>query len=1461
MNKDWLILVEKFDLESARTKFQDICESLYKKIFPEKQPRTVRINQGDGGIDIFIGEIGLEPVEIIQCKFFVNGFGEAQKSQIRESFKTAIESTEFDTKSWTLCIINILDLQQNKWWSSWKNNVENKYNLSNQFIKLKDGNELVNLLKQFNLYNTAFEIEDSIKIDEIHKEIVKKNITPEIDIKAILKNTSYALLQVKNYIENKTSTHIQRTETELIYNWINTDLPISKKNVLVLKGEKGLGKSAILKDLLKKLDKESYVVLGIKADKFYCTSISELEKKLFNEQLTFDRIIKNTEEKKDKLIVLIDQVDAMSLTLSSSREFIETYIRLISLLQENKNTRIILSSRSYDLKYDAELSIYNSDVYTTVSLNLLSIEDVKKTLSEFKINCSSAKILELLRTPNHLDIYCRIFESGFKKNIDTISTLKELYDQLWKKYISPLKDLNLKKLIYKVSQRMYNEQRISIGNIYEDDFYSEIQYLSSHSLLIEYNKEIQFFHQTFYEYCFAKQFVENKEDLENYILENEQSLYVRSVIKMVLEYLREYDITTYHGKIKNILHSKVYRFHIKSLIISELGLIKNPSKQEKEIVTNIILKNVEYEEVFVSSIFSKDWIQLFISEDIPKSYFFVQNNGNSEEEFNLLKEKKFNYNWLMFRNNMNECPLIILDYLDKLDFENKNNFVNRLLIQIEDWFDPRILYYFEKYIPFEKESKGKRDNFWYYEILKKIFSINKEYGYEKMTKPILDAYENYDYDDYDDYDDSFKHNLNSTLEEFYKLSPKETFKFLFELYQQVSEETKMPYFNYENISTTLYSSSRFTDFEGSYITRGEKNIESYLYEFIENCNTNYISDFYNNFKNTDNVQILKLLVKGLNTNPIDHKDKIIELIEILNKKNIFGGSDDNFQLLLRKIISNVYEHLVESQINIINPIILGIRTKYDYNIWTNNGIKKAYLGSFGKKKYLFIKSLPIEKIKKNDSLHKTYQELERKFGEINHNKALHVSSVTTSGIGAPLNKSAYDKMDLGSWKKSMLKYNENYKEWHKGDIHEHSTAFRDRVKEHPSSFYIFIDQLFEDNKVSRQYIIKGIDGLIDGDYDPDKVKTLYKKFISLNLSNTLYKSMLNHQAKYFVKNRNIDLDIVNYLQGVVINYPNKEKKINPTKPLYDAINSIRGSALHTLMFCYYDNNFEEIIFSTIEEVIHNSICNDSLKVMILHGLAYLNYLNIERAFKIFVELTKTDDIEILKSSLNTGQYFNNKYHNDMTYYFEILLNTPEIHKQSYVLISSWLLGLDDDKKLYGEFIKTGKDAKLCAIGVAEKFLINEDDATINKDALFILCELVNEPNEEVASKYSDVILRKFKPSNFTVFLDFLKEYSKSQSCKNESNYFLQYLLQCSKDYPKECIELLENMNFSSIPNIQERGYYDKEPVQLILGIYSKLVSEVNKEKTLINKALGIFDSMLRHVHLRSTANQAIETIV
>jgi hypothetical protein len=1449
MNKDWFLLVEKYGFVGARDKFESICETLFKQIYPDKYVKTVRANPGDEGIDVLIGEIGMEPIDVIQCKFFPNSFDQSQKAQVKKSFNSALDSNKFEVKSWTLCLINVFDIDQHIWWNKWKSDQIINRGLDKNFISLKDGNDLIDLLKLYDLYTTTFELENSLKITDIHDVVFKGK--KNFDLKKILQNASYSLFQVKNYLEKNKESHIVRKETEQIYNWIISDLSDNKKNILVLNGEKGIGKSTVLKDLydIVSLDRK-YNILGIKADKFYANSIKELESKLFINDVSFNDLINEVNTKKENLIVIIDQIDALSLTLSSNREYIQTYNRLVAELINEKNIRIIISTRSFDLEYDAELSVYNSNEFTKVKADLLTVEEVHKALTIFKIQCNSNKLLELLRTPNHLEIFCKL-ENRDKLNLDTISTLKDLYDTLWKQHISSNPNLDLKKILFDVSAKMYSEQRITINNIFNDNFYKEIFYLNSNQLLIEENKELHFFHQTFYEYCFAKQFVENGGDLEEYIIENDQSLYVRSVIKMVIEYLREYDIRRYHSILSNILISENYRFHIKTLLLSDLGTVQNPVSLEKELVVDVILKNEDYEEVFISAVNSQGWIDFFIEENVPEKYFNVTIEDNSDDD---KKEKLSNYNWFLFANNINNNTISILEYLTlSIDFEDKDDFISRLLMRIDNWADVKLLHYFDAYVSYNKEI-NRRDNFWYYEILKKIFFSNEKYVFNKLINPIKETFNE------NGFSNSFSYDLNSIIEEIYKVNPQTTFQFLLEILNDIVEESKVSYFEYKAIETSLYKSFKIIDNDRA--SNNSDEIEDYLYKHIESQNEVYIRQFYFKYKKHNSVPILKVLVKGLNSNSKVFTSEIVELIKILDKKNVFNGSDDEFQLFVRLLISTTYIYLDLVQKTFINEVLINIKSKYDIYLYTDReGKRKFSLQSFGKKKYLFIKSLPKSEVKANSKLNKNYQELERRFGDLDHKRALDTSRLTSGSVKAPLSQQAYLNMNLKSWEKSMFKYDENYRstEFLKGGLQEHSTEFKKVVTQNPDKFFYFIYTLFDNSKTHISYISSGIDGLIDARFDPAKVKTLFKKLIKLNLDD-LNISYTIWKSRYFFETKTADSEIILFLSNIALNYTVLEKEYNADNPLLNSINSVRGSAVHYLMDGCYENDYEEIIFSTIEKVIENPLCNNSVKVDIINRIAMLNYLNLERAFNIFIKLTYTDNVDLLKHSLNSAQYFNNKFHYEMHPYFYKVMSVKEIHKDCYVIVSSWLNDWIDDKELYDHFVAISDEAKLCALKVAEEYLFQNEK--INPKAISILFQFLQEKGGEFSSKYSGIILRKFKRDHFIESFNFLEAYSQSLLCKEEPRYFFDLLIECSKNYPTECLVLLLKMDFSLSSNkIQKRGYYDKEPIQLVLAIYSKLVSENKKDKTQIKIALDVFDNMLKHRFLRNNANNAIELIL
>jgi hypothetical protein len=108
-----------YGVAGAREKFEDLVAQLVKG----EQPKAdkVRIMQGDGGIDVHVGEL-TNPggIDVYQCKFFPQGLDESQKGQIRKSFQGCRDSDQFTTKKWTLCLPVDLSVDEKRWFEEWR---------------------------------------------------------------------------------------------------------------------------------------------------------------------------------------------------------------------------------------------------------------------------------------------------------------------------------------------------------------------------------------------------------------------------------------------------------------------------------------------------------------------------------------------------------------------------------------------------------------------------------------------------------------------------------------------------------------------------------------------------------------------------------------------------------------------------------------------------------------------------------------------------------------------------------------------------------------------------------------------------------------------------------------------------------------------------------------------------------------------------------------------------------------------------------------------------------------------------------------------------------------------------------------------------------------------------------------------------------------------------------------------
>ncbi len=126
--------------------------------------------------------------------------------------------------------------------------------------------------------------------------------------------------------------------------------------------------------------------------------------------------------------------------------------------------------------------------------------------------------------------------------------------------------------------------------VYVLDEYSEaLSILASEGIVCVQDDSIRFFHESFFDYAFARSFVRSDRDLIQWFLNDEQHLFRRSQVQQVLEFLRGHqaDRMRYRQTLKDILGRSEIRFHIKRLVLDWLGALSNPTRDEWHIVEGL----------------------------------------------------------------------------------------------------------------------------------------------------------------------------------------------------------------------------------------------------------------------------------------------------------------------------------------------------------------------------------------------------------------------------------------------------------------------------------------------------------------------------------------------------------------------------------------------------------------------------------------------------------------------------------------------------------------------------------------------------------------------------------------------------------------------------------------------------------------------------------------------------------
>lgn len=241
-------------------------------------------------------------------------------------------------------------------------------------------------------------------------QISLKNQFSDDDLKAVIRDCTATIKQYKNTFGN-TNCHIRRQITDEIIEWLcNSN---SDERFSVLLDQAGMGKTVLVRDLVELLEKKEAPVLAIKADTI--SDIKSLDE-LHDVLGIPDRIkrVLGQLSLAGNVVLIIDQIDALSLSLAHDQTALNVIINLVAKVRLNPNIKILITCREFDFKTDARL--VNLDVKKKFEIHKLNESEIKQVLNLVGIEYSSltTSLKTLLQVPLHLDLFTRIVEKSGK---------------------------------------------------------------------------------------------------------------------------------------------------------------------------------------------------------------------------------------------------------------------------------------------------------------------------------------------------------------------------------------------------------------------------------------------------------------------------------------------------------------------------------------------------------------------------------------------------------------------------------------------------------------------------------------------------------------------------------------------------------------------------------------------------------------------------------------------------------------------------------------------------------------------------------------------------------------------------------------------------------------------------------------------------------------------------------------
>jgi hypothetical protein len=1217
---------------------------------------------------------------------------------------------------------------------------------------------------------------------------------------------------------------IEREKINEISDWIKSDIENDSQKICVITGDAGTGKTNFLTQVYNRLKKGNIPALALKADQIDFKSLIELKKKN-NFSDSIDMLFSKLSDEFDVSVLIIDQLDALSLSLSKDRKQLARYTELLLLISRIQKVKIIVSCRKFDLYSDINLSHLRN--YKTFEVGKFTNNEVDEILLEKGIEPSSisddTKIV--LKTPLYLSIFILVTDEQ-KSSYDAlpeISSIHDLYEKLWNLLLEKAearKD-QLQELIYSISQEIYDRQSLQIGeHLFKDNYLDELTLLKSFGIVQSQRKKISFFHQTFFDYTLARLFVSKQKHISNYLIENTiQGLYQRSRIKAILDYLWYSDEDFFIEECDTILFGKKFKIHIKHLVLNILGNISTENKEVEHLVKRV-LDETSLGIAFSNGIINLNWVN-FITTKYELNYDSKHISKIVTRICQRFKESE---------------PNTIIDFIDKYQKHLDKGQVVWCLTKCPKTYNKTFIRLFDKYKttfyeqPYAlsivlKKGTSSGDLSFVSNVLIEQVKFNKE-----NNKEYLDYH--------------FKELIEAFAEkDLYRGTDLVISVLNLICLQNLIEHPKYEYLKIDRAFLEYYGEK-------------ENDNHSFLYDLcidliLKINDTELIQSKLSELINSNYEICTKIALEVISKDPEKLCNSGLDLLKGKVILKEFNNGDNHYQYVVGKMIKEIFPFLKET--DQLDTFELIMKTP-EASVKLYKNYSKYYMKETLESRYHLLTVLPSWFIQRDIQRYKQFQEFVRRFGLFEWEKPKGIGVSISSG-NVPLPEEAYKSMSLEALKDSFRKVEIGSARFrNRFTAYGHSERFCSLVNENPQKYYSLLEDLVSnphENNVKPIYIVNGIKGLIksEEEYQLDKTKLFHLVIDNFEFYERSYAYEIVQMATLLFSETH-DPKTLQFIQKLTLS-----QSLN-----------ITGTYFWTTLIEFYIkiakiDKYRELCFETLEKIIETN--TNELKLALLGKIAWFIEYDRKRSYQIFIDA------------------LNNCKHNDL---FDRLRESIQymlrIEVESAVPFLTKLIEELEDKSVqnwYGQL--------LCSIKLENLYKVDnllykaEKTSSSYKSGILEFCveKLKSKPLMQNSFEHEKLIeylastedefygiynrlIDNTKNEYFLNYFDFLVAFINSKVRNQEYHDLALYkkLHEMASIHPEACIKLCSHELKSSFFSVST--HYREDQIS-ILDILVKSYYAINpnrQNKVLREKCLTIIDEAIEELTLKSSWNASVQ---